>query len=367
MKEKLGKNAVLHIAQLLSLSTTGFARELFIKDALSGLDDLELKQRVNHLINVLAIYLPDEFEQAAEVLKKLKKNWYDEELEENSFSFAAWPLIDYVAEYGLQQPELALSVLKILTPLFSAEFAVRPFIEQHFDYTHQQLIMWTEDKDEHVRRLASEGSRPRLPWGKRLNQFCDDPKDIFPILEKLKDDPSLYVRRSVANNLNDITKDHPEKVINLCQKWYKNASQERVWLIRHGLRSLVKAGHPAVFPLLGYTEEPELNLVSLDTSKTKVTLGENLGLSVDLLSTSTQTQKIVIDYKIHHVKASGKMSEKVFKWKNATIQPKQQLSLEKKHSFKPISTRNYYSGNHYIELLINGQSYGKKEFELVVE
>ena len=154
MKQNLGKSAVLHIANLLSVSMADFAKDLFIKDALAGLDELELKQRVNHLITVLAIYLPDEFEQTAVVLTDVKRNWHKPEGGDNWFSFAAWPLIDYVADYGTVQPALALELLKTLTPLFSAEFAIRTFIDQYFDITYPQLLLWTEDEDEHVRRLA---------------------------------------------------------------------------------------------------------------------------------------------------------------------------------------------------------------------
>ena len=367
MKENLGQDAVRHIAEILSDSMSGFDKNLFINKALVGLDELELKQRVNHLIKVLALYLPDEFEQTATILKSVKQHWYNEDVEDRGFSFAAWPLIDYVADYGTRQPELALEVLKTLTSLFSAEFAIRTFIDQHFDITYQQLLLWAEDEDEHVRRLASEGMRPRLPWGKQLSQFCDDPTVIFPILERLKDDPSLYVRKSVANNLNDISKDNPEQVIAVCRSWYDGASVERLWIIRHALRSLIKAGHPEVFPLLGYTAEPQVSLKKIGLGKAVLKLGDSAEITVNLLSTSLHTQKMVVDYKIHHVKANGSTTTKVFKWKNITLKANEELQLLKKHSLKPISTRKYYSGKHQVELLINGQPYGKKEFELIVE
>ncbi len=367
MKENLGQNAVVYIAQLLSESKPNFAKELFINDALAGLDDLELKQRVNHIIKVLALYLPEEFEEAAEILTSVKNNWPKPEEADNWFSFAAWPLIDYVAEYGTTNPAVALDVLKALTSLFSAEFAIRTFIEQHFELTYQQLLLWTEDEDEHVRRLASEGLRPRLPWGKQLTQFCDDPTAIFPILDRLKDDSSLYVRKSVANNLNDISKDNPEQVIALCRRWNENAPEDRRWIIRHALRTLIKSGHPEVFPLLGYTSKPKVALNSINLDKVVIELGDTVAITIGLISSSSKTQKMVVDYQIHHVKANGKTTAKVFKRKNITLKPNQKLRLVKQHSFKPISTRKYYSGKHQIELLINGQPYGKKDVELIVE
>lgn len=365
-KNELGKNSVIQLAHLLTLTVPGFSSDAFQKQALTGLDQLELKQRVSHLIHVLHEHFPTEFDEAIEVLLAIKYHWNNDDRAETWGSFTAWPLIDYVAEYGTKYPEIAVTTLKALTPLFSAEFAIRTFIDQHFDLTYPQLLLWAEDHDEHVRRLACEGIRPRLPWGKQLSQFCDDPAVIFPILEKLKDDPSLYVRKSVANNLNDISKDNPDQVIDLCRRWYTDSSTDRLWIIRHALRSLIKGGHPDVFPLLGYSEKPQLSLQAITVANNTLKLGEHAEVSVGLLSKSSEIQKLVVDYKIHHVKANGKLTAKVFKWKNITLQPEQQLTLIKKHPFKEISTRKYYSGQHKIELLINGVVYGGTEFNLVV-
>lgn len=364
MKDMLGEQAILQISQALAKCLTDFPQQKFIQQALTGLNELELKQRVEYLISVLADYLPVDFADAADVLITVKHNWLKLSSANSSTSFAAWPLIDYVAIYGLSQPETALNVLKILTPVFSAEFAIRPFITQHFDITYRHLLKWAGDSDEHVRRLASEGSRPRLPWGKRLTEFCDNPEPIFLILEQLKDDESLYVRRSVANNLNDIAKDHPAKVISLCQSWSVSATAERQWLIRHALRSLVKSGYSDAFVLLGYSCNPQITIPTFKLSETCVILGNNLKIEVLLQSASVETQKMVIDYKIHHVKANGSRTSKVFKWKNITLHGQQTVALSKSHPFKLITTRKYYAGTHTVELLINGVSYVSAEFEL---
>jgi len=364
MKDRLGEQAISQISQVLAMCLVDFPQQKFIKQALAGLNELELKQRVDHLIAVLADYLPADFTDAADVLISVKNHWPELSSADSWGSFTAWPLIDYVAVYGLNQPEMALNVLKNLTPLFSAEFAIRPFIEQHSDITYQHLLRWTSDTDVHVRRLASEGSRPRLPWGKRLTQFCNDPAPIFPILEKLKDDSSLYVRRSVANNLNDIAKDHPTKVIELCQSWSVGASAERQWLIRHALRSLVKSGYSAAFFLLGYSNNPQITIDKFKLIETRLILGDNLKIETLLQSESVKTQKLVIDYRIHHVKSNGLRTSKVFKWKNITLDGQQKIPLSKLHPFKIITTREYYAGTHMIELLINGVSYASAEFEL---
>ncbi len=366
MKSGLSTDAIKRICTVLAEIIDDFPVEKFQSDALNGLDNLELKQRVEHLITVLHQYLPEDFHKTTEILLQVKKHWDWGDENDSLSGFAAWPLIDYVAVYGLKQPEISLTTLKELTPLFSAEFAIRPFIEQHFKLTHTTLLQWTHDPDEHVRRLACEGIRPRLPWGKRLVSLCEEPSAILPILEQLKDDPSLYVRKSVANNLNDIAKDNPDTVIIVCQQWKKEASAERQWIIRHALRSLVKQGREEVFPLLGYSEQVNLT-INLFELKTKIIqLGESLEVALLLSSSTEQTQKLIVDYKIHHVKANGSTTSKVFKWKNIILYEGQELSLNKQHPFKLITTRKYYPGEHAIELLINGQSFAILPFELVL-
>ena len=354
MKDRLGAEAVERIAASLAKASPGFPRQAFIDDALNGLQALELKERVRHIIDVLNRHLPAGFEEAAVILSKVDK------LE----GFAAWPIIDYVGEHGLDHPEKALETLKDLTGLFSAEFAIRPFIIQHFELTFRYLENWCSAPNEHVRRLVSEGSRPRLPWGQRLPQFIKDPAPVIQLLEKLKDDPSEYVRRSVANNLNDIAKDHPDAVIALCRRWQKHATPGRAWIIRHATRSLVKAGHPEVFVLLGYTEAPRLAFQSLEVFPEEVRLGEAIGFRFKLQSTHSKPQTIVIDYAIHHMKANGQTSPKVFKFRTLKLAPGETVVLSKQHAIKPITTRKYHSGVHAVEILINGKTFGRGNFIL---
>ncbi|MEE9368537.1 MAG: DNA alkylation repair protein [Pontiella sp.] len=364
MKDGLGKDAIGRIAKSLAHTVPDFPGEDFTADALDGIQSLELKDRVRHLIAVLHDFLPQDFEQAAEILVALKSGWDRGDAGDNLAGFAAWPIIDYIGEYGLDHPATSLKALRELTSMFSAEFAIRPFIINHFELTFQTMEAWTNDADEHVRRLISEGSRPRLPWGQQLPQFIADPAPVFQLLEKLKDDPSEYVRRSVANNLNDISKDHPEYVIALCKRWKKTATPERQWIIRHATRTLVKAGHPAVFGLLGYTENLKLSLQSLDVSPKAIQLGEAVEFKAAIKSASKQSQKVVIDYAIHHMKANGKTSPKVFKFRTLEIASGETVDLTKRHAIKPITTRKYYSGEHAIEILINGKTFGKTTFTL---
>ncbi len=364
MKDGLGHSAIDRIAAAFKRSDSSFPVAKFRQLAHSGLEALELKARVHHLIAALHTVLPVEFEQSAALLFAIKEHWDYGDGNDSLRGFAAWPVIDYVAVYGLYHPEIALPLLKHLTPLFSAEFALRPFLIHHFEISYQQLQQWLDDEDAHVRRLVSEGTRPRLPWGQQLPRFIANPTPVLALLETLKDDPSDYVRRSVANNLNDIAKNHPDLVIQTCQRWQQNASQERLWIIRHATRSLIKQGHPGSFSLLGHTATPQLAPPQLRLMTTQLKIGETLNFSVTLHSRAAHPQSIVLDYAIHYVKANGQAKPKVFKLKNLTLAPGETVTLSHKRSFKAISTRRYYPGQHILELLINGTPAGNHPFLL---
>lgn len=364
MKDGLGTQAIERITTAFSRADAGFPAAEFRQRAHAGLEELALKERLRHLITALHAVLPAGFEQNAALLFAVKQHWDHGDSGDPLRGFAAWPVIDYVASHGLNHPKLALPLLKHLTPLFSAEFALRPFLIHHFETSHATLQQWLHDDDAHVRRLVSEGTRPRLPWGQQLPQFIRDPAPVVALLEALKDDPSDYVRRSVANNLNDIAKDHPDLVIQTCQRWQQDASQQRHWIIRHASRTLIKAGHPGSFALLGHTATPKLAPPELRLERKELRLGESLNFSVTLHSQSRQPQSIVVDYALHYMKANGQTKPKIFKLRSFTIAPGETLTLTHKRSFKQITTRRYYPGQHALELLINGASAGKSTFLL---
>ena len=355
LKERLADDAIVQIAHVFSAITPNFASQDFIHQAQSGIAELELKARVYYLINVLADYLPRDFSQTALLLQQVPPHW-PANAEQGDYGFAAWPLIDYVAVYGLAYPDIALQTLKILTPLFTAEFAIRPFLQQHFDLTYGYLQQWARDDNYHVRRLASEGCRPRLPWGQRVPYLMSNHQEIITILEQLKDDNSDYVRRSVANNLNDISKDYPEKVIGVAQRWLANEpTVHRQWIIKHATRGLVKSGHADVLALLGFSQK--LNIKNLDFSlnKTQISMNETVKLSLSFCL--PKAQNLVIDYALHLPRANGKKSIKVFKWKTGLLAAGEH-HLSQNYTFKVITTRRYYLGEHYFEVLVNGQSVG---------
>jgi len=364
MKDGLGEAAVERIISALLQSGADISPSAFRRDALSALDRLELKDRVRHLITVMGVHLPTSFPETAYILGGIRDHWPEDDDEDKFHIFAAWPIIDYVAEFGLNHPQTALPLLRYLTPMFSAEFAIRPFLEVHPVETYNQMLIWCLDRNEHVRRLASEGIRPRLPWGKQLPQYIVDPKPVIALLENLKDDPSDYVRRSVANNLNDISKDNPEAVIETCSRWQADNVTARQWIVRNATRTLVKAGHPSVFPLLGFTSNPKLDVANPELSTTHLLLGDKLEISTRITSTSEKKQYVVIDYAVHYMKSNGRAAPKIFKWKNLHIKPGQSVILQKSQPFKKITTRRHYAGRHKIEILVNGKHASETPFEL---
>lgn len=364
MKDSLGPQAVQQIAAVLARVVPGFSPTQFTREALRDLGSLELKQRVDHLIAVIHAHLPSDFPEAARLLARVSPSGPPDGEAVPLKGFAAWPVIDYVAVHGLEHPDIALDLLADLTGLFTAEFALRPFILQHWKQVEQRLRIWCRSSSPAVRRLVSEGTRPRLPWGIRLPPFVQDPSPTLPFLEQLKDDPDLVVRRSVANHLNDISKDHPETVVALGKRWLEDGSPETRWVVRHACRTLIKAGCPEAFPLLGFTEAPRLEAGAFQLSASTIAMGETLVFSFSLKSLDSRKLKLAVDYAVHHQKANGKQRAKVFKLREVTMAPGSDLVLEKKHAFKAITTRAYHNGEHAIEWLVNGQSVGRQDFFL---
>jgi 3-methyladenine DNA glycosylase AlkC len=341
-----------------------FRTENFIKETTMGLEALQMKDRVRHIASVLHKHLDPHYPLAVPQIKRLAG--IDSDLAPMS-GFEVWPLCHFVETFGLEHFEESLDALYHLTPLFTAEFAIRPFLNRYPERTLQYLHRWSGDPNPQVRRLVSEGTRPRLPWGQRLPAFQHDPSPVLELLWKLRSDPDAVVRRSVANNLNDIAKDHPDQVVETVREWAKDASKEMRQLIRHACRTLIKQGHPGVFEVIGFTPNPLVELEEFTISCSSIRMGEALEVTLKRRSLTDETQRIVIDYKLHHRKANGKLSPKVFKWTTQTLKHRQSLSLTRKHKFRVITTRRYYTGQHIFEVLINGQPYGQQAFILTVD
>ncbi len=251
-----------------------------------------------------------------------------------------------------------------MTKRFSSEFAVRPFLIHHEAVSLNIFRKWAVDNNRHVRRLASEGSRPRLPWGIRLHKFVDDPAPLMPLLEALKDDPEEYVRRSVANNLNDVAKDHPVTVVGVANSWVEGAPKPRMKLLKHACRTLIKNGDAGALAVFGYHAAKHAD-ADIQITTPAVQYGEHLEFSIAIKGLKPGGN-LMVDYIVHFMKANGTSSPKVFKWMDKQAVTASSLHATRRHTIKPITTRKYYPGTHRLELLVNGVSLGTAEFELLM-
>ncbi|MBT4763198.1 MAG: DNA alkylation repair protein [Bdellovibrionaceae bacterium] len=370
-KNLLSKKLILEIAHHISKHVTDFDEKGFIKFASKDLSSLELKQRSSRITEALEEFLPSDFESSASILLASLGNesgqavTAGETTEKGLSGWAMMPMADYVAFQGQGHFNLSMNLLKEMTKRFSSEFAIRHFLIQSPNKTLKVLKKWSKDKEPHVRRLASEGSRPRLPWAKRLPEFISDPQPILEILELLKDDESEYVRRSVANSLNDISKDHPHLVSKIAAQWLVNPSEHRRKLVRHACRSLLKSGHTKTLRAFGY-KLPKVDKVKIRILNNKVKFGGVLEFELKFSSTANKSQPLMIDYIVHHQKSNGTTSPKVFKWKVVDLQKGKDIHAIKKHPMKKITTRVYYPGQHSLEIVVNGISMGKSNFQLLM-
>lgn len=335
----------------------------FEQAVVSRLEPLSLSERSMLIMESMYYFLPKSYPLALGILVKSFQN-HKAETTEGYDGFYYLPHGQYVAKYGLNDFDLSMAALYEITKRFTSEFSIRPFIQKFPEKSLLLLHHWVEDENKHVRRLVSEGTRPRLPWAGRLPDFQKDPLPVLELLEKLKRDPELYVRRSVANNLNDIAKDHPELVIQTLKKWKLSGNPGTQWIIRHASRSLVKEGNNGALSLLGYDSNVKFELKAFRSDE-KVKSGDELNFEFTIISKEKKAIDLMVDYIIYFMKANGRQSAKVFKLTKKKLKPGEQVTLQKKHSFKQISTRQYYAGNHAIELQINGKGCGKKEFELL--
>lgn len=257
LADLLDREAVACLAHNLTLAHPNFDAQAFQRSALDGLPPLAILQRGEHLAHALRRHLPERYAEAVRILVRSLTPPLTRTDELGLGVFFYLPHVCFIANYGLDPAhneggdpfETSMAAQYELTRRFSAEFSMRSFLIQWPERTLARLMEWTRDRDPHVRRLCSEGARPRLPWARRIPAFIEDPRPVLPILKALKDDPDLYVRRSVANHIGDIAKDHPALAFDLCERWLKGASPERKWLIRHAVRHPAKQGVQAALRL----------------------------------------------------------------------------------------------------------------------
>ena len=320
-------------------------------------DDLELKARVRKVSTSLGTCLPVDYREALSILDKVAVNY--------SPGFFGIIFPDFVEVYGQDDVnfDLSISALERYTTFSSSEFAVRPFIINHEKRMMAQMYVWSQHDNEHVRRLASEGCRPQLPWGQALTKYKKDPTPILPILEQLKTDPSPYVRKSVANNLNDISKTHPDLVAKIAKDWY-GKNEYTNWIVKHGCRTLFKQGNHDVLAIFGYDDSACIDIVDFTISATSVSVGEDITFS--FVVSAKKPTKIRLEYGIDYVKSNGKRNRKIFQISEISLKENEKKLYAKKHSFADLSTRKHYPGNHSITLIANGVERGKLDFEVVL-
>ncbi|KAE8558534.1 MULTISPECIES: hypothetical protein [Paenibacillus] len=313
--------------------------------------ELELKERIRRISLTLGAFLPSSYEEALSILFAIDEYC-------SGFPYLFFP--DFVEVYGQGEEhwDLSMNALERFTSKSSAEFAVRPFLLREPERMMRQMMTWAGHPSEHVRRLASEGCRPRLPWGQALPVFKRDPAPVLAVLELLKADPSLYVRKSVANNLNDIAKDHPDIVIATAQRW-KGAHPDTDWIVRHGCRSLIRKSIPEVMAMFGYADHtdgvPLVTAASFTTDPAVLKIGDHSELSYVLQLREGEPVRVRIEYGIDFVKARGQVSRKLFLLSDKTVPGGTRLTGTRTHRFADLTTRRHYAGAHRIVLLVNGQ------------
>jgi 3-methyladenine DNA glycosylase AlkC len=358
LKDSYNEDSVRSLSDAIEGAFPAFSRQAFTDRVFAaGWQALELKGRMRRITTALRDTLPQDYRSALQILQQALPSLI-------GTGFILLVLPDYIEVCGLDDWQASMPALEAFTQVVSAEFAIRPFIVRYPDRTMAQMLKWAQHEHPGVRRLASEGCRPRLPWGIALPALKLDPSPILPILELLKQDESESVRRSVANNLNDISKDNPEVVLSLVRRWQADDCLEIQRLTRHALRTLLKQGHPQALELLGYPSAPAISVRNLAVEPKTLALGGQVTLSFDVVSSGDEPQNLMIDYVVHHVRARGNRTPKVFKLTKRTIQPGQVLHISRNHSFAPVTTRKYYPGLHAIQPKINGQLFGLVEFAL---
>lgn len=322
----------------------------------NGWEAKELKERMRHITLMLNTVLPQDFPKAVKILKKITGDV-------NKEGFELMILPDYVEVFGGDHWNESINALETFTEIASSEFAVRPLILKNPAKMIKVMLKWSKHNNHHVRRLASEGCRPRLPWAMALPIFKNDPSMILPILENLKSDPELYVRRSVANNINDISKDNPDIVIKLTKQW-KGESPEVDWVIKHALRTLLKKGEPKALKMFGYGDSSHIKIDNLKLKSQKVCIGKELAFSFDAALTSGKKEKVRMEYAIYYMKKNGRQSRKVFKIGENPLSSNK-VSFTKKQSFREMTTRKHYAGKHRIAIIANGKEYQPIDFLVI--
>lgn len=366
LKRHFDGGAARLVGGMVREAHAGFDVDGYAAEVERRIPGLELKDRVLVLAQGLRDRLPADYPDAVGVLVAI----LGDELGEGDGMFnTSWflmPVARFVEEYGLGHPDVSLDAIEEITKRHTGEYAVRPYIEQHHDPTMARIARWAVDPSPNVRRLASEGVRPRLPWARTLRQFVHDPHPVLEILEPLRSDPSEYVRKSVANNLNDIARDNPEVALATAVRWsQESTTDETAWIVKHALRVLVKKGDQRALALLGATGGEHIRVHEMWLWPRDLRLGGSVTLHVELENADSAPHSVAVDYVVHHVRSNGRSTPKVFKLATVDLAPGERRVLEKFHPVRPVTTRAYYPGEHVVDVQVNGLALASDRFELL--
>ncbi len=355
LKNSYNQKYIAKLADALGRHKRGFKRKAFTNSVFDGdWEARELKARMSHIRECIHHQLNMPYKDALEVLLPAAKDF-------GGYEAMFFP--EFIEVYGQEHWQLSMDALALLTQYSSSEFAVRPFIQQDTERMMSQMLSWAEHENYHVRRLASEGCRPRLPWANALPDFKKNPEPVLPILTQLRTDESLYVRRSVANNLNDIAKDHPQVVIDWAQQYHKQ-SPLTDWIIKHGSRTLLKRAHPQALALFGFGDVSKISVSDFQLAANKASIGGELEFGFQLSSKRKTLGRLRIEYAIDYMKANGSLARKLFKISEGDYEQKQ-VEFQRRQSFRPMSTRKHYPGLHRVAVVVNGVELAQQEFDLV--
>lgn len=332
----------------------------------------EFKQRIAHITTTLKKFLPANYKEAiakiVELLDYVEKRMPDfSKIDDTKFGLTleyGWILDNYVEQYGIDDYQTSIKAIERITQFTSCEFATRPFIVRYPEAMMAQMLVWSNHPHWGVRRLASEGCRPRLPWAMALPDLKKNPAPIIPILENLKNDPAKSVRLSVANNLNDIAKDNSQVVVDLAKKWH-GKSAEVDWILKHGCRTLLKCGNSDIMELFGLGSIESITIANFHISTPKIRVGHSLEFSFNLLNNNNNKVKLRLEYAIYYQKANGTLAKKVHKISEKEYAKNSTKQITRKHSFKVVTTRKLHLGLHQVALIINGNEFEKHDFELI--
>lgn len=346
LKEEYNQDFISNLASDLLDKEPSFPKERFVKNVLDkNWKQRSLKERMHQIVVQLHDHLSFSYAHQIKLLRSIAPSY-------SGIQGFVFP--HFVQLYGMDHYSISINALKHFTQFSTAEFAIRPFIETHPEKTIHQLVEWSRHENHHVRRLASEGTRPRLPWASPLRSFIKDPTPILPILENLKNDGSEYVRKSVANHLNDISKDHPKLALSLAKNWYGRAKNTN-WIVKHALRTLLKQGNKEALQIFGLDNAKNINVEELALEKNSIKIGDTTHFKFIVHNLSDQTRDLRLEYKIDYVKANSSTSSKVFHISEFTLKPGAKRAFNKKQHFKDLSTRKHYPGDHCITVIVNGE------------